>query len=387
MFQPFTLRGLTLANRVVVSPMDMYRAVDGRPNDFHLVHLGGKALGGAGLVMTEMVCVSDTGRITPGCTGLWNDQQAADWAGIVDFVHRESKAAIGIQLGHSGRKGSTKLMWEGIDQPLDDGNWDVVAPSPLAYRPGVNQIPRELTLAELAEIRAQFVGAARRADAAGFDLLELHCAHGYLLSSFISPLTNRRTDAYGGSLPNRVRYPAEVLAAIREVWPAEKPISVRISATDWCEGGLTEADSVEVAWLLAKAGADVVDVSSGQVTPEEAPAFGRSYQTPFADRSRNETGLATMAVGVISSFDDVNSILLAGRADLCLLGRAHLYDPNWTLHAALEQDYAGPGAEWPLPWRPGARKPQTGRTEGPKPRLELIRRASGGTAHQRWRPA
>jgi len=387
MFQPFALRGLTLPNRVVVSPMDMYRAVDGRPNDFHLVHLGGKALGGAGLVMTEMVCVSDTGRITPGCTGLYSDQQGADWARIVDFVHRESKAAIGIQLGHSGRKGSTKLMWEGIDQPLDDGNWDVVAPSALAYRPGVNQVPRELTLADLAEIRSQFVASARRADAAGFDLLELHCAHGYLLSSFISPLTNRRTDAYGGSLANRVRYPAEVLAAIREVWPAEKPISVRISATDLCDGGLTEADSVEVARLLAEAGADIVDVSSGQVTPDETPAFGRSYQTPFADRIRNETGLATMAVGVISSFDDVNSILLAGRADLCLLGRAHLYDPNWTLHAALEQDYAGPGAEWPLPWRPGARKPQTGRTEGPKPRLELIRQATGGTAHRRWRPA
>ncbi len=387
MFQPFRLRGLTLPNRVVVSPMDMYRAVDGRPGDFHLAHLGGKALGGAGLVMTEMVCVSDTGRITPGCTGLWTDQQAADWARIVDFVHAESKAAIGIQLGHSGRKGSTKLMWEGMDEPLDDGNWPVVAPSALAYRPGVNQVPRELTRADLAEIRAQFVASACRADAAGFDLLELHCAHGYLLSSFISPLTNRRTDAYGGSLANRVRYPAEVLAAIREVWPDGKPISVRISATDWCEGGVTEADSVEIARALAAAGADIVDVSSGQVSPDEAPAFGRSYQTPFADRIRNETGLATMAVGIISSYDDVNSILLAGRADLCLLGRAHLYDPNWTLHAALEQDYTGPGAEWPRPWRSGARKPQTGRTEGPKPRLELIRRGGTGTAHQRWRPA
>jgi anthraniloyl-CoA monooxygenase len=386
MFQPFRLRGLTLANRVVVSPMDMYRAVDGRPTDFHLVHLGGKALGGAGLVMTEMVCVSPSGRITPGCTGIWTDQQAADWARIVDFVHGESQAAIGIQLGHSGRKGSTKLMWEGIDEPLDEGNWPVVGPSPLPYRPGLNQVPRELTRADLAEIRDQFVDCARRADAAGFDLLELHCAHGYLLSSFISPISNRRIDEYGGPLANRVRYPAEVLAAIREVWPEQKPISVRISATDWCAGGLTEADSVEVATLLAAAGADVVDVSSGQVTPEERPAFGRSYQTPFADRIRNRTGLATMAVGIISSYDDVNSILLAGRADLCLLGRAHLYDPNWTLHAAMEQGYSGPAVQWPDPWKAGARRPQTGRSEGPKPRLELIRAGARRTAHQRWRP-
>ncbi|MDQ0381291.1 bifunctional salicylyl-CoA 5-hydroxylase/oxidoreductase [Amycolatopsis thermophila] len=386
MFQPFRLRGLELKNRVVVSPMDMYRACDGMPNDFHLVHLGGKALGGAGLVMTEMVCVSDTGRITPGCTGIYTGEQARAWRRITDFVHTETSAKIGLQVGHSGRKGSTRLMWEGIDQPLPEGNWPVVAPSPLPYRAGVNQVPRELTTDDLRVIRQQFADAARRGLDAGFDLLELHCAHGYLLSSFISPLTNHRTDGYGGSLEARLRFPLEVFTAMREVWPADRPMSVRISATDWCDGGVTGEDSVAIARAFAEAGADVVDVSTGQVHPDEKPAFGRSYQTPFADRIRNETGIATMAVGAISSYDDVNSILLAGRADLCLLGRAHLYDPNWTLHAAAEQDYSGPGAEWPLPWRAGARRPQTGRTEGPKPRLELIRQGEPGTAHQRWRP-
>jgi anthraniloyl-CoA monooxygenase len=386
MFQPFRLGPLELANRVVVSPMDMYRAEDGLPNDFHLVHLGGKALGGAGLVMTEMVCVSDTGRITPGCTGIWTDEQAGQWRRLTEFVHRESAARIGIQLGHSGRKGSTKLMWEGMDEPLDKDNWPVVAPSPLPYRPGRNQVPRELDEGGLAEIREQFVAAARRADAAGFDLLELHCAHGYLLSSFISPLTNHRTDRYGGDLEARLRYPVEVFTAMRAVWPAGKPMTVRISATDWAEDGITADDAVEIARAFEAAGADAIDVSSGQVTPDEAPAFGRSYQTPFADRIRNEVGIPTIAVGVISSYDDVNSILLAGRADLCALGRVHLYDPNWTLHAAAEQEYAGPGAVWPMPWRAGRRRPQTGRTDGPKPRLQLIREGVGGTRHARWRP-
>jgi anthraniloyl-CoA monooxygenase len=386
MFQPFRLRGLELPNRIVVSPMDMYRAVDGLPNDFHLVHLGGKALGGAGLVMTEMVCVSANGRISPGCTGLYTDEQAAQWRRIVEFVHTESNAKIGVQLGHSGRKGSTRIMWEGIDDPLPDGNWEVVAPSPVSYRPGINQVPRELSVAEMGAIRSEFVAATRRAVDAGFDLLELHCAHGYLLSSFISPLTNHRTDAYGGSLANRLRFPLEVFSAMRDVWPAERPMSVRISATDWMEPGTTADDAVLIAQAFADAGVDIVDVSTGQVHADEKPAFGRSYQTPFADRIRNETGIATMAVGVISSYDDVNSILLAGRADLCLVGRAHLYDPNWTLHAAAEQDYAGPAAEWPAPWRAGARRPQTGRLEGPKPRLDLIRHGPEGTAHRRWRP-
>ncbi|WP_027929463.1 bifunctional salicylyl-CoA 5-hydroxylase/oxidoreductase [Amycolatopsis thermoflava] len=386
MFQPLRVRGLELKNRVVVSPMDMYRATDGLPGDFHLVHLGGKALGGAGLVMTEMVCVSATGRITPGCTGIYTAEQTRAWRRITDFVHTETTAKIGIQIGHSGRKGSTRLMWEGIDQPLPEGNWPVVAPSPLPYRPGVNQVPRELTVRDLGEIRQQFTDAAARAVEAGFDLLELHCAHGYLLSSFISPLTNRRTDRYGGSLRARLRFPLEVFASMREVWPSDRPMSVRISATDWCDDGITADDAVEIAAAFAEAGVDLVDVSTGQVHPDEKPAFGRSYQTPFADRIRNRTGVATMAVGAISSHDDVNSILLAGRADLCLLGRAHLYDPNWTLHAAAEQEFTGPGADWPLPWRAGSRRPRTGRTEGPKPRLELIRHGEPGTAHRRWRP-
>jgi anthraniloyl-CoA monooxygenase len=387
MFQPFRLRGMELVNRVVVSPMDMYCAVDGLPDDFHLVHLGGKALGGAGLVMTEMVCVSATGRITPGCTGIWTDEQAARWKRLTEFVHAESAAKVGIQIGHSGRKGSTRLMWEGIDEPLPEDNWEVVGPSPLPYRAGVNQIPRELSQAELAAITQQFVDATVRAAEVGFDFVELHCAHGYLLSSFISPLTNQRSDAYGGSVTNRLRFPLEVFRAMRAVWPDERPMGVRISATDWYEDGVTADDAVEIARAFVDAGADVIDVSTGQVTADERPAFGRSYQTPFADRIRNQTGIATMAVGVISSYDDVNSILLAGRADLCLLGRAHLYDPNWTLHAAAEQNYTGPGAEWPKPWQAGARRPQSGRAEEPKPRLELIRRGRSGTAHRRWQPS
>ncbi len=386
MFQPFRLGELELVNRVIVSPMDMYVAPDGMPTDFHLVHLGGKALGGAGLVMTEMVCVSETGRITPGCTGIWNDEQTAAWRRVTDFVHTQSAAKIGMQVGHSGRKGSTRLMWEGMDVPLETGNWEVVGPSPLPYEPGVSQVPRELDAADLAQIREQFVDAARRADDAGFDLLELHCAHGYLLSSFISPVTNERTDQYGGDLAARMRYPLEVFAAMREVWPRHKPMTVRISATDWVEGGITGEDAIEIARAFKDAGAAAIDVSSGQVTPRERPAFGRSFQTPFADAIRNVVGIPTIAVGVISSYDDVNSLVLAGRADLCALGRVHLYDPSWTLHAAVEQDYDGDGVTWPQPWRAGRRKPQTGRTDGPKPRLQLIREGEPQTRHMRWRP-
>ncbi len=392
MFQPFTLHtptgdGLALPNRVVVSPMDMYVAEDGLPNDFHLVHLGGKALGGAGLVMTEMVCVSPEGRITPGCTGLWNDAQRDAWRRVTDFVHERSAARVGLQVGHSGGKGSTKLMWEGIDEPLDSGNWAVAAASPVPYRAGVNQVPRELTRADLDVLRAQFVDAARRGAEAGFDLLELHCAHGYLLSGFLSPVTNRRTDEYGGPVRNRLRFPLEVFTAMREVWPAHLPMTVRISATDWVEDGQTLEDTLAVAEAFAEAGAAAIDVSTGQVTSREQPAFGRSYQTPFADAIRNRVDVPTIAVGVISSYDDVNSILLAGRADLCAIGRAHLYDPSWTLHAAVEQEYDGPGAPWPLPWRAGRRRPQTGRSDGPKPRLELVRDSgAGGTRHRRWPP-
>ena len=386
MFQPFRLGDLELQNRIVVSPMDMYVSVDGMPGDFHFAHLCGKALGSAGLVMTEMVCVSPEGRITPGCTGLWNEAQATGWRRITDFVHTESNSKIGLQLGHSGGKGSTKLMWEGIDQPLEAGNWEVVAASPVAYQPGVNQVPRALTRAEMDEITEQFVAATRRGASAGFDLVELHCAHGYLLSSFISPITNRRADEYGGSLENRLRFPLEVFSAMRAEWPDDRPMTVRISATDWCEGGITIEETMQVAAAFEQAGAAAIDVSTGQVTSSEQPEFGRSYQTPYADRIRNRTNIHTIAVGVISSYDDVNSILLAGRADLCALGRVHLYEPNWTLHAAVEQDYDGPGVTWPLPWRAGRRKPQTGRSDGPKPRLQLIRDAGQVERHRRWRP-
>ncbi|MEU0601659.1 bifunctional salicylyl-CoA 5-hydroxylase/oxidoreductase [Streptomyces sp. NPDC006393] len=371
MFTPFRLRGLTLRNRVVVSPMDMYSAVDGVPGDFHLVHLGARALGGAGLVMTEMVCVSPEGRITPGCAGLWTGRQADAWRRITEFVHRQAPGtAIGVQLGHSGRKGSTRLMWEGMDEPLPEGNWPLVAASPLPYRPD-SQVPRELSRAQLTDIREQFASAAGRAARAGFDLLELHCAHGYLLSGFLSPLTNHRTDAYGGGLEGRLRFPLEVFDAVRAVWPEERPMTVRISATDWAEGGTTAEDAVAIARAFAAHGADAVDVSTGQVVAEERPEFGRSYQTPFADRIRQEAGVPVVAVGAISSWDDVNSLILAGRTDLCALARPHLYDPHWTLHAAAEQDYQGPGVAWPAPYRAGSRRPQTGRADAPKPRLTL----------------
>ncbi|MFE1462654.1 bifunctional salicylyl-CoA 5-hydroxylase/oxidoreductase [Streptomyces nigra] len=371
MFTPFRLRGLTLRNRVVVSPMDMYSATDGVPGDFHLVHLGARALGGAGLVMTEMVCVSPEGRITPGCAGLYTGQQAEAWKRLVRFVHTQAPGtAIGVQLGHSGRKGSTKLMWEGIDEPLEEGNWPLVAASPIPYRPD-SQTPRELTRSQLTDIREQFTSAAWRAARAGFDLLELHCAHGYLLSGFLSPLTNQRTDAYGGSLERRLRFPLEVFDAVRAVWPAERPMTVRISATDWAEGGTSAEDAVDIARAFAEHGADAIDVSTGQVVADERPEFGRSYQTPYADRIRHATGRPVIAVGAISSWDDVNSLILAGRTDLCALARPHLYDPHWTLHAAAEQGYDGPGAVWPAPYRAGSRRPQTGRTDAPKPRLTL----------------
>ncbi len=390
MFQPFRLGGLELKNRVIVSPMDMYSAVDGVPGDFHLVHLGAKALGGAGLVMTEMVCVSPEGRITPGCTGLWTDEQRDSWARITAFVHERSTARIGLQLGHSGRKGSTRLMWEGMDEPLREDGWEVCGPSPLPYGPG-SPVPRELNRSDMDKIVADFTAAARRGAQAGFDLLELHCAHGYLLSSFLSPVANKRTDAYGGSLENRLRFPLEVFDAVRAAWPAGKPVTVRISATDWVPDGNTEQDAVEMARAFIAHGADGIDVSSGQVTKDERPAFGRSYQTPFADRIRCEVaaaaGVAVIAVGAIASYDDVNSILLAGRADLCAVGRTHLYDPQWTLHAAVEQGYHGPAAVWPDQFAAGSRKPPSARTDAVRPRLSLLRAETGGPVHIRWRPS
>ena len=389
MFQPVRIGPLELRNRIVLSPMDMYVAVDGMPGDFHLVHLGSKAMGGAGLVMTEMTCVSPEGRITPGCPGLWNDEQRDGWARITSYVHERTPAKIGIQIGHSGRKGSTKLMWEGMDEPLDDGNWEVIGPSPLPYGPGCH-VPREATRADLDKVVADFVATARRAVDAGFDLIEVHAAHGYLLSSFLSPIANQRTDEYGGPLANRLRFPLEVFDAVRTEVPASIPVTVRISAHDWLPDGNTDDDAVEIARAFIEHGAAAIDVSSGQVRKDERPAFGRSYQTPFADRIRHEVaapaGVAVIAVGAISSYDDVNSILLAGRADLCALGRTHLYDPSWTLHAAAEQDYRGPGVTWPQPWAAGRRKPPTSRTDKVPPRLSLLRDGEPELVHVRWRP-
>jgi anthraniloyl-CoA monooxygenase len=369
MFASIKLRGLTLPNRVVVSPMDMYSAVDGTPSDFHLVHLGARSLGGAALVYSEMICVSAEGRITPGCAGMYSELHVEAWKRIVSFAHEYGGCAIAAQLGHSGRKGSTKLMWEGIDEPLDDGNWELIGPSPLPYS-AVNQVPREMTRADMDLVLGQFVAAARGALEADFDLLEIHCAHGYLLSSFLSPLTNVRSDSYGGSLEARARFPLEVFDACRAVWPADRPISARISATDWVQGGFEPDDAVAFARMLAEHGCDIVDVSSGQVTPLERPAFGRSFQTPFADRIRNEVGIPTIAVGAIASYDDVNTIVLAGRADMCALARPHLYDPHWTLHAAAEQEYSGDGVRWVPQYRAGSRKPPSGRTDGVRKELQ-----------------
>ena len=379
MFAPIRLRELRLDNRVIVSPMDMYSSDDGLIGDFHLVHIGSKALGGAALVMTEMVCVSREGRISPGCAGMYLPEHEAAFERLVDFVHAHTAARIGIQLGHSGRKGSTRLMWEGMDEPLESGNWDLMAPSAVPYLSG-SQVPREMTRADMDEVREQFITATRMAVRAGFDLLELHCAHGYLLASFISPLTNLRRDDYGGSLAARLRYPLEVLDAVRAEWPAAKPLTVRLSATDWYEGGLTSGESVELARAFAAHGVDAMDVSTGQTVPDEQPSFGRSYQTPFSDRIRNQAGVPTIAVGAISSYDDVNTIILAGRADMCALGRAHLYDPAWTLHAAAEQEVA---MRWPVQFERGSRKPPSGRTDGPRPRLELIREGAR-SRHRRW---
>ena len=345
MFTPFRVRGLTLKNRVVVSPMAQYSAVDGVVGDYHLVHLGARALGGAALVMAEMTCVSPEARITPGCPGLWTEAQGEAWARIVRWVHANSDAAIGVQIGHAGPKGSTCAPWQaaGADQPLPEGNWPLLAASARPYLPG-GQVPRAMTRADMDRVTQAFVTAATRAAEAGFDWLELHCAHGYLLSSFISPLTNRRDDTYGGSLENRLRYPLKVFAAVRAAWPGERPLSVRISAHDWVDGGVTPAEAVEIARAFKAAGADLIDVSSGQVSPLQKPTYGRMYQTPFADRIRQEAGIATMAVGAISEADHVNSIIAAGRADLCAVGRPHLANPAWTLAEAARIGYT------PIAW-------------------------------------
>jgi anthraniloyl-CoA monooxygenase len=356
MFTPFALRGVTFANRVVVSPMAMYSAVDGLPNDFHLVHFGARALGGAGLLYTEMTCPTPDARITEGCAGLWNEAQRDAWKRIVDFVHGNSPAKMGLQLGHAGRKGATCKPWEGGDDQSIAQPWPLISASAIAYAPQL-AVPREMTREDMQRVTADFVRSARLGAEAGFDILELHCAHGYLLSSFLSPLTNRREDAYGGSVANRARYPLEMFTALRAVWPADKPISVRLSCHDWFPGGNTADDAVAIATLFKQAGADIIDCSSGQVVAEQKPVYGRMYQTPFADRIRNEVGVATVAVGAIFEADHVNMVIAAGRADLCAVARPHLADAAWTLHEAAKIGY--PGVAWPVQYQSGRTQYET----------------------------
>lgn len=351
MFLPFRLRGMALENRVVVSPMAQYSAADGLVSDWHLVHYGARATGGAGLVVTEMTCVSPEGRITPGCTGLWNDAQRDGWARIVAFAHQNSRAKICLQLGHSGRKGSTQLGWQEADRPLVSGNWETLAPSSLPYLEGISAAPRAMQRADMGRVVDEFVHSAKLGAAAGFDMLELHMAHGYLLASFLSPLTNTRTDEYGGTIANRLRFPLQVLRAVRAVWPEDRPISVRLSASDWAEGGITEADLIEVGLALRDAGVDLLDVSTGQTVPWQKPVYGRMWQTPFSDLLRSAAGLPTIAVGNIYEADHVNSIVAAGRADLCAIARPHLADPSWTLHAAASEGYRD--VYWPPQYRSG----------------------------------
>jgi anthraniloyl-CoA monooxygenase len=351
MFLPFRLADMTLANRVVVSPMAQYKATDGVPDDWHLMHYGARAVGGAGLLFTEMTCVSPPGRITPGCTGLWNAEQRDAWRRIVDFVHMHSAAKFCLQIGHSGRKGSTQLGWERMDFPLAAGNWPLLAPSALPYMAGVSQVPRAMTRADMDAVREEFVRSAQLGLEAGFDMLELHLAHGYLLGSFLSPLTNRRQDEYGGDIAARLRFPLEVFCAVRAVWPRPQPLSARISACDWAQGGLSEKDLLVIAGALKQAGADVLDVSTGQTVADQQPLYGRMWQTPFADKVRNEIGIPTIAVGNIYDADHVNSIIAAGRADLCALARPHLSNPAWTLSAAAEQRFHG--QIWPNPYLSG----------------------------------
>ena len=359
MFTPYTVRSVKLKNRVVVSPMAQYSSENGRVGDYHMVHLGARAMGGAALVFAEMTCTSPDARITPGCPGLWNDEQMHDWKRIVDWVHQNTDAAMAMQIGHAGPKGSTCLPWQGpgMDQPLPEGNWPLLAASELAYLDDGPK-PRAMTREDMDRVKADFVAAARRAAQAGFDWLELHCAHGYLLSSFISPLTNRRTDEYGGSLAKRLRYPLEVFEAVRAVWPEHLPMSVRISAHDWVEGGITPQDAVEIARAFKEAGADLIDCSSGQVSAHQKPTYGRMYQTPFADRIRQEAGIATLAVGAISEADHVNSVIAAGRADLCAVARPHLANPAWTLTEAARIGYTP--IQWPRAYVSGKSQIEAG---------------------------
>ncbi|MBN9234124.1 MULTISPECIES: bifunctional salicylyl-CoA 5-hydroxylase/oxidoreductase [Phyllobacteriaceae] len=356
MFTPFKVRGMTLHNRVIVSPMAMYSAKDGMPNDFHLVHLGSRAMGGAALVFPEMTCVSPDARITPGCLGLWNEEQKQAWKRVVEFVHGDTPAKIGIQLGHAGRKGATKLAWDGIDQPVTEGGWPLISASAIPYLKH-SEVPRAATREDMERIKGDFVRAAKWADEIGFDILELHCAHGYLLSAFLSPLTNRRQDEYGGDHAARAKYPLEVFHAIRAVWPEEKPISVRLSTNDWSDGGNTPEDAAIFARMFKDAGADLIDCSSGQVVKEEAPVYGRLWQTPFSDKIRNEVQVSTVAVGAISEADHANSIIAAGRADLCAIARPHLADPAFVMHEAARIGYAG--QLWPKQYYSGRAQYET----------------------------
>lgn len=353
MFTPYRLRDMTLVNRVAVAPMDMYRSIDGTPGEFHTVHLGARALGGAGLIFTEMVCVSPNARITLGCAGMYCDAHVTAWRRIVDFVHGESEAKICLQLGHSGRRGSTRLPWEASNTSLENDGWETIAPSAIPYT-GDMRTPREMTRADMDTVRDDFVRAVRYAIDAGFDMIELHCAHGYLMSSFITPLSNHRSDCYGGSLANRMRFPLDVFSAMRAAWPAARPMSVRISATDWVDGGVDGAESVRIARAFVDAGADIIHVSTGETSVEAQPVYGRMYQTPYSDRIRNEAAVRTIAVGNILSADQVNAILAAGRADLCAIGRPHLTDPNWTLRAAAELGYSL--QSWTPSYLPGRRQ-------------------------------
>src|SRR6266581_967887 len=384
MFQPFRLRGLTLENRVVVSPMCQYSSQDGMPNDWHLVHYGSRAIGGAGLMFTEMTDVSEEARISPGCAGMYSDAHEAAWRRIVEFVHAQSSAKFCLQLGHAGRKGATKLMWEGIDEPLPEGAWPIISASPLPYFP-YSAVPREMTRADMDQVIADYVAATERGRRAGFDMVEMHAAHGYLLASFISPLTNVRSDEYGGSLENRMRFPLEVFRAMRAAWPDEKPMSVRISATDWADGGLTGDDAVEVARAFAEAGCDLIDVSTGQTVADAQPVFGRMFQTPFSDQIRNEAGLATMCVGAITTADQVNTIIAAGRADLVALARPHLVDPYFAMKAAAW--YGAPSIHCPPQYLAGKEQLFRNSAREREELTELRRKAKPKGHHVIWSQA
>ncbi|WP_127115806.1 FAD-dependent monooxygenase [Shimia sediminis] len=379
MFARFKLRDMELTNRVVMSPMAQYAAVDGIPTDWHKVHYGGHSMGGMGLIYTEMTCPSADARITTGCPGLWNDEQEAAWKDIVDFVHANSGAKIAMQIGHAGRKGSTQLGWEVMDAPIasEKDNWPLVSASPLSWEPGVNQVPTPLDRAGMERIKSEFVQSTERAARAGFDMIELHCAHGYLLASFLSPLTNQRTDAYGGSLENRLRYPLEVFSAMRAVWPKERPMAIRVSGTDWKQGGLTEADLIGITEAFRDAGCDLIDVSAGQTVIDQEPVYGRMFQTHLAEAVRNLTGIATMAVGAVTEAAQVNTILHTRRADLVALGRPHMWNPYFT-HQAAAWYAARNERMWPKQYISGAMQAFREAEKAKEKTLDLQRKARPG---------